>query len=115
MLIGLLAVGDFVTGNVSRAVLVAVLGSVLVGLAPDAIVRPRLASRAAHLPTSLYFIGFTGGLLTLGAVGFIAGPLVVALLEAVALPSAAGPGHEQRTLGELATPPEGPGEPVDGT
>jgi predicted PurR-regulated permease PerM len=67
-------------------VLVAVIGAVLVGFAPDAVIRPRLAKWAADLPTSLYFIGFTGGVLTVGPIGFIAGPLAVALLvEAVAL------------------------------
>jgi predicted PurR-regulated permease PerM len=99
LLVGVLAVVDLVGGMPTRAVLVAVLGAVFVSLAPDAIIRPRLASRAAHLPTSLYFIGFTGGLLTVGAIGFIAGPLVVALLvEVVELLSDAGP--EQRTLEE---------------
>lgn len=83
ILIGLLAVVDLVAGNTTRAVLVAVLGAVFIGLAPDAVIRPRLASRTAHIPTSLYFIGFTGGLLTVGAIGFIAGPLVVALLVEV--------------------------------
>jgi predicted PurR-regulated permease PerM len=33
------------------------------------------------MPGSLYFIGFTGGLLSVGAVGVIAGPLLVALLS----------------------------------
>jgi predicted PurR-regulated permease PerM len=93
VLVGALAVVDFVTGDPTRAVLVAVLGSVFVGLAPDAIIRPRLASRAAHLPMSLYFIGFTGGVLTVGAIGFIAGPLVVAvLIEVVSLLASAGDG-----------------------
>jgi hypothetical protein len=42
--------------------------------------------RTADLPASLYFVGFTGGVLTLGAVGIIAGPLAIALLvEAVSL------------------------------
>jgi len=37
---------------------------------------------------SLYFIGFVGGLLSLGAIGIIVGPLVVALLvEAAGLVS----------------------------
>jgi predicted ATP-dependent serine protease len=47
---------------------------VIIGLVPDLVVRPQLASRQAKLPVSLYFVG---GVLT---VGVIAGPLVVALL-----------------------------------
>jgi predicted PurR-regulated permease PerM len=100
VLIAVLAGVDLVTGVPTRAVLVAVLGAVFVGLAPDAIIRPRLASRAAHLPTSLYFIGFTGGLLTVGPIGFIAGPLVVALLvEAVELLSQTAEGRQSQLDG----------------
>jgi predicted PurR-regulated permease PerM len=32
---------------------------------------------------SLYFVGFVGGVLTLGAIGIIAGPLIVAILVEV--------------------------------
>ncbi|WP_255198173.1 AI-2E family transporter [Halorarius litoreus] len=86
VLLGVLAVVDLMQGNVTRAVSIAVVGGVLIGLLPDAVIRPRLASYAAHLPMSLYFVGFVGGVLSLGAVGFIAGPLVVALVvEAVLL------------------------------
>lgn len=92
LLVAVLAVVDLIAGEVTRAVAVAVLGSVFIGLLPDAVIRPRLASYAAHLPTSLYFIGFTGGILTVGPVGFIAGPLAVALVvESVELLAAAAP------------------------
>ena len=49
----------------------------IIGLVPDLVVRPQLASRQAKLPVSLYFVG---GVLTVGVIGVIAGPLVVALL-----------------------------------
>ncbi|MFC7155998.1 AI-2E family transporter [Halomarina halobia] len=80
VLVGALALVDLVVGNTTRAILVAVIGAVVIGAAPDAIIRPRLASWAADLPTSLYFIGFVGGILTVGTIGVIAGPLVVALV-----------------------------------
>ena len=35
------------------------------------------------MPASLYFVGFTGGVLSLGVIGFIAGPVVVAMLVEV--------------------------------
>jgi len=80
---GVLAVGlagvDLVAGQTQRAVAVAVLGPALIGLLPDVVVRPQLASRQAKLPVSLYFVGFVGGVLTVGVVGIIAGPLVVAV------------------------------------
>jgi predicted PurR-regulated permease PerM len=102
VLLGALAVADVAAGNVPRAVLVLTLGGVFIAIAPDAVIRPRLATWAAHLPMSLYFIGFTGGLLTVGAIGFIAGPLVVALLiELVNLLGNADPhGPRQTTLDE---------------
>jgi predicted PurR-regulated permease PerM len=99
VLLAVLAVVDLVAGNVTRAVLVVVVGGLVVGLLPDAVIRPRLASYAAHLPVSLYFVGFVGGVLSLGAIGFIAGPLVVALVvEAVTLLSARGSDTRQATL-----------------
>ncbi|MEE6210716.1 AI-2E family transporter [Salarchaeum sp. III] len=68
------------TGDVTSAVLVLVVAGTLVAWLPDVLIRPRLARETANLPGSLYFVGFTGGLLTLGPVGIIAGPLVAALL-----------------------------------
>ena len=65
---------------------VLIVGLVLIAFLPDAVLRPQLARRTAHLPASLYFVGFAGGVLSLGAIGIIAGPLAVALLaETVAL------------------------------
>lgn len=81
-----LAVYQVVAGSTGSAILVLTLGLVLVGFLPDALIRPRLASLTAGMPGSLYFVGFTGGVLTVGIVGFIAGPLVIAyLLEAGAI------------------------------
>lgn len=80
ILIILLAAVDIAVGNVTRAVLVLVVGGVLIAWLPDPIIRPRLARSTGHFPGSLYFIGFTGGLFSLGVIGVIAGPLAVALL-----------------------------------
>lgn len=79
-LVAVLALYRLFEGEVAPAILLLVLGSVFIGWLPDAVVRPRLAQETADLPGSLYFIGFTGGLLSVGPVGFIAGPLIVALL-----------------------------------
>jgi predicted PurR-regulated permease PerM len=73
-------------GDPVAAALVAVLGIGLVAWFPDVAVRPRLARRSAGLPGSLYFVGFTGGLFTLGAIGIVVGPLIVAVfIEAIDL------------------------------
>lgn len=83
LVVGALAAFDLLAGNTARAIAVAVFGAVLVGFLPDAVIRPRLARSTVDLPASIYFIGFTGGVLSVGLVGFIAGPLVVALLVEV--------------------------------
>ncbi|MFC7044105.1 AI-2E family transporter [Halobacteriaceae archaeon GCM10025711] len=70
-------------GAVVKAVLVLVLGLVIVAALPDLVVRVRLAAETTRMPGSLYFVGFVGGLLTVGPVGIIAGPLAVALLAEV--------------------------------
>lgn len=103
VLIIVLAAVDVAAGATTRAILVLVVGGILIGAVPDAVIRPRLATWAADLPTSLYFIGFVGGVLTVGAIGFIVGPLVVALVvELVDLLSASGGGPAA-----VAGPPEG--------
>lgn len=80
LLVGLLAVYDLLFGAPVRAVAIGLIGIVLIGFLPDAVIRPRLARRTAHLPASVYFIGFVGGVLSVGPVGVIAGPLVVAVV-----------------------------------
>ncbi len=79
LVIGMGAI-DLAFGPATRGVLVIAIGLVVVGFLPDATVRPKLAERTADMPGSIYFIGFTGGVLSIGVVGFIAGPLVVALV-----------------------------------
>ena len=83
ILIVVLAINEFLLGLTTRAALMLVVGLVFVSLIPDAVIRTQLASRAGEIAVSLYFIGFVGGILTLGAIGVIVGPLVVALLVEV--------------------------------
>lgn len=80
LLIVALAIFQVSQGAFGPAISVFLLGIILIGFIPDAVVRPHLARETADLPVSLYFVGFVGGLLTLGPIGVIAGPLVVALL-----------------------------------
>jgi len=81
-----LALYQIAIGNVLGGVLLGVLGVGLVAWVPDIIVRPRLARHTTGMPGSLYFVGFTGGLFTLGAIGIVVGPLIVAVfVEAVSL------------------------------
>lgn len=71
------------------AALVATIGLPLIGAVPDVVIRPRLARRTANISGGLYLIGFVGGVLTVGPIGIIVGPLAVAIaLEAAGLLSA---------------------------
>jgi predicted PurR-regulated permease PerM len=79
VILGLAAL-EVIAGDLVAALVVTVLGLTFVSFLPDAVVRPRLASVTAGMPGSLYFVGFAGGILTLGVVGIIAGPVVVGLL-----------------------------------
>ncbi|QGN08072.1 AI-2E family transporter [Halorhabdus sp. CBA1104] len=79
VLIGVLVVVEVLAENIAQGLLVGAVGMVFIAGLPDLIVRPRLSAIAADLPGSLYFIGFTGGILTMGAIGIIAGPVVIAL------------------------------------
>jgi len=84
VLIAALVIGEFLAGDVVGGVVIGVVGGGLIAWLPDLAIRPRLARRTADLDGSLYFIGFVGGLLSLGAIGVIVGPLVVALLAETA-------------------------------
>ncbi|MEF8773482.1 MAG: AI-2E family transporter [Halobacteriales archaeon] len=86
LVVAALVAVELIAGDVARALTVGLVAWAFVGWLPDLVIRPRLAERSAHHPGSLYFVGFTGGLLTLGPIGIIAGPVVVALLfEALTL------------------------------
>lgn len=80
-----LAAWHVVLGDLVAALAVALLGGFLIGWLPDLLIRPRLARETADMPGSLYFVGFFGGLLTLGPIGVIAGPLAVALVVEMGL------------------------------
>jgi len=86
LLVVALAANDFFIGNPIRAAAMLVLGLLFISLVPDAVIRTKLAGKTGKIAPSLYFIGFVGGILTIGALGVVIGPLVVALLvEAVLL------------------------------
>lgn len=94
IVIAVLVAYHIAVGQPVMALTVGGLGFFFVAWLPDVLIRPRLARETANLPATLYFVGFTGGLLSLGPVGIIAGPLAVALLaEATALLAADLNGH----------------------
>ncbi len=70
---------ELVLGDPVGAGMILVVGGAVIAAAPDLLIRPRLAAETAELPATMYFIGFVGGVLTVGPIGIIAGPLVVAI------------------------------------
>ncbi|WP_418286078.1 AI-2E family transporter [Halorubrum sp. DTA46] len=80
VLVVTLAASDLLVGATTRAVAVLVLGLVLVSFVPDAVIRTQLADRTGEISPGLYFVGFVGGILTVGPIGLIVGPLTVSLL-----------------------------------
>jgi len=113
LLVIAVAAGEAIAGEITAALVVTITGLVLVGFLPDALIRPRLASVTTGMSASLYFVGFTGGTLSLGIVGVIAGPLVVALLvEVVEIITDERTTVQQTFDGKAATPTgKAPGDP----
>lgn len=101
-----LAAYHVAVGQLLQAALVAAVGGLVIALLPDVLIRPRLARRTADIPGSLYFVGFFGGVLTLGPIGVVAGPLAIGLFVETATLLAT----------ELNPSPSGPadrGDPAD--
>jgi len=71
-----------VTGNTTYAVGLAIWGAVAVGLI-DNILGPHLVNKGVNIHPFLILISVLGGLSTFGPIGFILGPLVLALLFAL--------------------------------
>lgn len=95
LLIGGLGIAHLAADEWTRAAAILIVGIGAIAWFPDLIVRTRLAPATAQLPATLYFVGFVGGLLSLGAIGIVVGPLLVALLvETVLLLGASGPGSQ---------------------
>lgn len=114
LLVVAVAAGEALAGDVTAALVLVIAGLVLVGFLPDALIRPRLASITTGMSASLYFVGFTGGTLSLGVVGVIAGPVIVALLVQVVEIITEERTTVQQTFDEAAVnPPPNPGTGTD--
>ncbi len=71
-----------VTGNIPYAIGLAIWGMVAVGLI-DNILGPHLVNKGVHVHPFLILISVLGGISTFGPIGFILGPLIMALLFAL--------------------------------
>ncbi len=69
-------------GNWPKAIVLAAWGVLIVG-SVDYLVRPRVARGRASANTLLILLSFLGGLKAFGAIGIIAGPVVLAIVTAL--------------------------------
>lgn len=91
-------------GEIVAAVVVVGVGGVVIGWLPDLLIRPRLARHTSGMSGTLYFVGFIGGIASLGMIGIVAGPLLVALLVEGVDQLAAQMPHTDRTPVTQVTP-----------
>ena len=89
-----LSIWSFVRGDPTNGVLMLAVGYPVVCAFPDLVLRPLLMGQRTKVNTFLLWLGFVGGLLSMGPVGFVAGPLLLAVaaeaMRIAAAKSAAG-------------------------
>jgi len=77
ILIGM-AIFQFIIGNDTTAIIILSVGVSAVAINQH-IIRPRLDGKRSGMHAAIAFIGSMGGLVWLGVIGFLAGPLIAAL------------------------------------
>ncbi|WAI01112.1 AI-2E family transporter [Methanogenium organophilum] len=70
------------TGDYRAAALIAIIGYPVVCAVPDLLFRPIMMGKRTSIHPAIMWVGFFGGLWIMGIVGFVIGPLVLALLVA---------------------------------
>ena len=70
------------TGDYRAAALLAIIGYPVVCAVPDLLFRPIMMGKRTSIHPAIMWVGFFGGLWIMGIVGFVIGPLVLALLVA---------------------------------
>lgn len=68
------------TGPIIKGVIMAAIGVVGIAGVIDHVLKPRVIGQRARIHTLLIFFGVLGGIHLFGVIGFVAGPLVVAVL-----------------------------------
>ncbi|BDH78838.1 MAG TPA: AI-2E family transporter [Methanothermobacter sp.] len=76
----ILAIYDFIYGNILRGVIVLIFGAFLSSI--DVYLRPKLSGKYADIHPLLFLVGFLGGPLIWGLAGFIIGPLILGVAYA---------------------------------
>jgi predicted PurR-regulated permease PerM len=73
----------FLSASTVKGIIMAVIGGVVIAGIIDHIVKPRVLGQRAKIHTVLIFFGVLGGIHLFGVIGFVAGPLVIAMLLVV--------------------------------
>ena len=68
------------TGDIRSLLFIIVFGYIGVAALPEIYIRPVFMGRRVRIHPFVMFIGFIGGILTLGMAGFVLGPVVIVLL-----------------------------------
>ena len=72
----------FLAGEITKAIILVVLGAAIISQV-DNVIRPYVVSKTATIHPALVIVGVFGGLAAFGVIGFIIGPLILALLSTV--------------------------------
>ncbi len=70
----------FLSGAVIKGAIMVAIGVVVIVGIIDHVLKPKIIGKKARIHTLLIFFGVLGGLHLFGIIGFIAGPLIIALL-----------------------------------
>jgi predicted PurR-regulated permease PerM len=82
MIMVLLGIYALAAGDYRAGVLIAIIGYPIVCAVPDLFFRPIMMGKRASIHPAIMWVGFFGGLWVMGLVGFVLGPLILALLVA---------------------------------
>jgi predicted PurR-regulated permease PerM len=78
----ILAIYAIAQGDLRGLILISIVGYPLISGLQDFLIRPKLLAKRVAIHPVLMMIGIFGGMLILGAIGLIIGPLIVALADA---------------------------------
>ncbi len=70
----------FISGEIIKGVIMAAVGIVVIVGLVEHILKPKIMGQRARIHTALIFFGVLGGIHLFGVIGFVAGPLIIAVL-----------------------------------
>ena len=73
----------YTSGRILESIIVIVYGVIVINLIPELIIRPTLSANKANVHPLTVILGFFGGPLVFGPIGFILGPIILVVFETV--------------------------------